>query len=56
MLSQYIVLRYIVEVGVSMKLPHVDVSEMLWGALDLLGCLLMVAIEMLAFWLFVPKP
>ena len=38
-----------------MKIPHIDVRETLWGMLDLLGCLLMAAIEMLAFWLFVPK-
>jgi hypothetical protein len=38
-----------------MKRTDIDYSETLWGFLDLLGCLIMVAVEMFAFWLFVPK-
>lgn len=38
-----------------MELSHIKWSEQVWGLLDLLGCLGMLAFEMIAFWLLVPK-
>jgi hypothetical protein len=38
-----------------MKIAPIKLPEFVWGALDLFGCLAMVAAEMLAFWLMIPK-